>query len=243
MTTPTETNSDPTPETSITPEVKVTPADVTRLTTAVADAEQGILKANAEMERLFTTKDIAAVLKQADVVKAAERDLAKAKTALERGTWDLRKDERMNASIELKAAAEKFVTGLKLPKFIELGLRGFSVTFNKDDGSFNVNIGEPAQKAAPRARSESTSSGESKPRSLWTFNGTAYSSRELLEQFGGEAGEKAIDRATNWQQPKWGPNGDQPMASGPGFDTAVKTLARKMGWNGGDERELTHNPE
>lgn len=223
-------------------EVKtLTPADVSRLETAIKETEAKLAAANGEMEKLMSSKDISAVLKQADVVKQAERDLAKAKLAYERGTYDLKKEERMAAAVELKTAVEKFTNSVKLEKYTGLGLRGFSVVFN-GEGGFNVNIGEPAQKGAPKGVRKSTAAGESKARALWALGGEQYTSRQLLETFGGQRGADAIDRAENWREPRWGPNHDAPMAAGPGFDAAVKALARSMGWNGDDDRILTHEP-
>ncbi len=235
------TQDSPNPENSDQTPAPAPVVDIDRLTTAVTDAQAKLAEGMAEVTRLMASGDVAGTLKQGRLIEGLEKDVTRAQSALERGLYDARRDERMAASVELKAAVEKFANGLKLPKFTELGLKGFSVVFNKDDNSFNVSIGEPAAVKAPSAGG---GSGESKPRAMWDapFLGTKFSSRELLLAHGGEAGEKAIDRAENWRLPKWGPNGDTPMSAGPGFDAAVKSLARSMGWNGGDDRVLTHLP-
>jgi hypothetical protein len=212
-----------------------------RLTAAVADAQAKLDAANAEFIRLVGEGDTAGALKASKLIEPAEKDVARATTQFDRGSYEARKDERMAASVKLKALVEKFTAGLKQAEYTELGLKGFSVAFVKEDGTFNVSIGEPAPVKAATA---STATGVQKPRAEWTYEptGEVFTSRRLIQTYGGEAGEVAIDRAENWREARWGPNGDEPMKSGPGFDSFVKKLATSMGWNGGADHVLTHEP-
>jgi hypothetical protein len=215
--------------------------DVARLQAAYEEAVSKHAEAQAEFDRLVKAGDTPAALAASKLIDPAFEAIGRARKRYDDGAYEARNDERMAASVKLKALVEKFTAGLKLAEYTDLSLKGFSVTFVPEDGTFTTNIGLPA---APKAAAASNGTGVQKPRAEWTFEptGEVFTSRRLIQTYGGEAGEVAIDRAENWREPKWGPDGDQPMKSGPGFDSFVKKLATSMGWNGGADHILTHNP-
>ncbi len=102
------------------------------------------------------------------------------------------------------------------------------------EGQYEVNVAtglvaQPRQKGA-----KGKLSGIKRPRAKWMHQGNEYSSRELLEQFGGDAGKAAIRLATksdsdpeSWVN-KTSPNG-KAYQFNPGFYQQVIELAEKIG--------------
>lgn len=179
--------------------------------------------------------DIRALLELSRKVEAAQKAVEKAERAAVAAEFERRTAERMATSIALKAAVEGSMADVDGTDAFRMGIRTVTVKL-QEDGSFLVDVGvsQPTGTKAPRTRSAG-GTGNSKPRSVWTLDGVEYSSRELLLTFGGEAGEKAVDKAANYEA--YG------LKSSPGFDAEVKKLATAMGWDGDkDNRTLKHEP-
>lgn len=218
--------------------------DVTALETALNEARAKVEAATQTVASAMDAKDIKAMLEAAKVLEQAQNAAAKAQRAYEAGTWELRNEERMQVSVALKSAVETFLGTVDLQTPIGLGLRGFDVTFDPEsaDNPFVVNVrGDKPATSGKAGRPKGTGEGgSSKPRALWMLNGEQIGSAELLERFGGPEGAKAIDKARNYAN--YRNSAGEPLKYSPGYDSEVKALAKKMGWDGEDTRVLLHEP-
>lgn len=221
---------------TITEEVKAPEAvvDVAGLTAKVAEAQAKLDAVQAGFNE--AAGDLTKMLAFADQIKNAKRDHERATADLARATYSLRAAERLDFSLSVKEQVEAFVAPFE-QKARELSLTGIHVVFGAE-GGIQVSVTDSSRPPGKATTSKTRTPGsgvstDGKNRSLWAYNGGTYTSRELLQQFGDEVepgyGEKAIDRAENWKEPRWGPNGNEPMKAGPGFDAAVKRVAAKIG--------------
>lgn len=231
-----ETNTEPTVEETPTP---VAVVDVPALENAVVLAKAKIDTLMGGIEE--AKSDLTAMMKLAGDLTVAKRELDKAENSLKSGTFNLRAEERMALAVEIKEAAQAFFSTYT-EKATSLSITGVHATFTAD--GLVVTVGNSSAPVGKRTVSgtRTPGAGTGKAKALWTFNGTEYGSRQLLESFGGEDGQKAIYEATEGYKGKVTKNGE--VASSPGFDGPVKRLAKKMGWDGDNEtRILTHLPE
>ena len=210
--------------------------DTAALEKAVAEAQQKLDTVQAGFND--AAGDLTKMLAFADQIKAAKREHEKAVANLAAATYSIRAAERLAFSVELKEQIAELVAPFEA-KARELSLTGVHVTFSAD-GGIQVSVTDASRPVGkrdttPRTRSVGGDGQDGKNRSLWTYNGNTYTSRELIQQFGDEAmgkegwAENVLDRADNWKEPRWGPNGNEPMKSGPGFDAPLKALAAKLG--------------
>jgi len=219
-------------------------------TKAYNEALANLDAAKAALTSAGASGDIDAMVEAAGKVRACEAQVVKTAKAVKDAEFNRNSEARLAASVELKATVGTFVDGFDLPTIYAIGLRGFSVTFN-EDGSANVNVqGMQAPSAAGRVRKDAPTGGEGKvPRALYMLNGRGYTSRELLETFGGEKGRIAIARTRPAsEEPEYGWDKNKLTANGkpqsnPGFDSEAKALAKRMGWDGNEPRILTREPE
>jgi hypothetical protein len=220
------------------PETPVT-VDLSSFETAVKAAIDEVTTAEAAFREAATTGDMAAMLKGADAVKAAQAKAVRAKQQLDAAAFEVRAAERGEFAVTVKTAIDAVVDALDGAQFHSLGLRSI-VAVCDETGHFTVSVltNERPSAAAKPGRKASTPSGapsaDGKNRSLWTLtDGSTCTSRELIERFGDEVepgyGVKALDRADNWKEPRWGPNNNEPMKAGPGFNAALMKIAEKVG--------------
>lgn len=216
------------------------------LTKAYEEAQSKLAEIASELTAAVAGgADVKTMVAISGRLSAAQAEVTKAHEKVKGAEYALKAQERSDFKEALANAVRTFLDSVDGTKARELSIAGFAVTFADDATSIVVNekviVGAKTGKVG-RPKSEgikSTGQGAGG----WNFNGETYSSRSLLESFGGERGAIAIDRATNWKEPRWGPNGDTPMSAGPGFDAPVKVLARTMGWDGGDSHQLIHLPQ
>lgn len=222
-----------------TSEVVDTPAapevDVTALTSKVAEAQAKLDSVQAGFAE--AAGDLTKMLAFADQIKTAKREHEKAVANLAHATHSLRAAERMEFSVNVKESVEAFVAQYEA-RARELALTGIHVVFGAE-GGIQVSVTDssrpPGKATISRTRTPGSGvSADNKNRGLWTTpDGRSFTSRELIEQFGDEVepgyGVKALDRADNWKEPRWGPNGNEPMAAGPGFNAPLLRIAEKVG--------------
>lgn len=218
---------------------------------ALRELSDNLTEAKARLEAAGVSRDIIAMLEWAGKVKLLESQVVKAEKVVKDAEFERTAEERMTASLQLKDAVTAFAGTIDLGAIYPIGLRGFSVTFN-DDGSTNVNVqaaNPPSKVGAVRKVGVTKPGGTPNPRSTWIADfqgGRGYTTREMLETFGGEDGMIAI-RKTIADDPEYGYAGKL-TASGkpvtnPGFNVEAEKLARTMGWDGDREnRRLLHEP-
>lgn len=211
------------------------PVDIAALDTAIAAAQAQVDKVQAGYAE--AGGDLTKMLAFADAIKKAKFDLDRATATKASATYSLRQAERLEFSTGLKEQIEAFVSPFET-KARELSLTGIHIVFGGESG-MQVSVTDASRPVGKRTTSSTRKAGETvgadgKNRSLWTYNGATYTSRQLIQEFGdGAMGEgwsaKVFDRADNWAEPRWGPNGNEPMKSGPGFNAPLVALATKIG--------------
>lgn len=181
------------------------------------------------------------MLSAGESVKTAKRNLERVENELKRLTWETRNAERMERSVQLKEAVDSFMATVNVGELHSIGITGVNISFADGKPTVNVTAERPPSTGGKGRKSSEPGSGPSRVR--WVYDGQEYSSRDLLQTFGGEEGELAIRRASK--------NPDDPeswLAKGqkfsPGFDQPVKALARRMGWDGNEteQRQLSQLP-
>ena len=217
-------------ETSAAPEV-----DVTALTAKVAEAQAKLDTVQAGFNE--AAGDLTKMLAFADSIKTAKREHEKAVADLARATYSLRAAERIEFSAYVKEQVESFVAQFE-QKARELSLTGIHIVYGPEGGT-QVSVTDssrpPGKATVSRSRTPGSGvSADNKNRGLWALpDGRTFTSRKLIELFGDEVepgyGVKALDRADNWAAPRWGPNGNEPMKAGPGFNAALLRIAEKIG--------------
>lgn len=214
------------------------------LTRKLEEAREAHTTLLAQFAGAMSSGDMKTVLELADKVKLAERNVEKAEKAVKDADFLARATERGEVTDALhafvKANVEMYLQNE--PRVLEFGMKAITVALNPD-GAVNVSITGPSRPSGGttgerKPKGEKNGTAAAKPRSAWvlTFDGNReVISADLLAEFGGEEGAKAIDRARNHEA--YG------MKLSPGFDVPLKKLARRMGWIEGEERVLTHLPE
>ena len=196
------------------------PVDEGTLAKALTEATANFNKAMDEVKAASQANDMKAMLTAMDTAKAAQRVMEKADAALKAATWEKRNAERLAFSETLKKAAEDFIT-----KFAEqatgLGLKGLHIVFDPESPK-NPTVSVSADKpVVTKSKSRGANSGESKGRANVLYNGNIYTASEFLEQFGGEAGAEAIDKARNYK--------NYGLKFSPGFDQPKRKLMKELG--------------
>lgn len=209
--------------------------DIPALEAAVSEAKATLTNREGEFKAAAGEGEIAKMLAAAEAVKTAQRAVDRATREYQAATWEFRAAERDAQADELKAAIELALEEIRADTMRELGITGLGVIFA--DGVATVTVQKLGSKPVTSGKRSATRkpAGDTRSRSLWEFGGENFTSRELLERFGGEDGKKAIDKADNWKA--------HGLKFSPGFDTPVKKLAKSMGWDEDtDTRVLTHMP-
>jgi hypothetical protein len=204
--------------------------------------DQAIATAQAEVDAVQGTfadaaGDLTKMLEFAEAIKRAKASLDRANANKASALYDLLATERVEFSTDLREQVHEFIAPFE-DRARELSLTSVHVTFGPD-GGIQVSVMDSSRPVAKRSVSRTPSAGngtsaDGKNRNAWTMpDGSTYSSQQLLLKYGDEIspgfGELAVDRAHNWKEPKWGPNGNEPMKSGPGFNAEVTKLAAKIG--------------
>ena len=198
------------------------PDPVIKLTAAVNTASATLAEAQAALQTAAASNDLKAMLAAADTLKAAERNREKAQNALDAATFELKAEERMAFSLGVKEGLEAYIAeNVDLVRFAELGLKVIRIDVDPDNPTSPLVSVVTPEKAKAARTSATREPGASRGKSAWHYNGSTYTSAELLEQFGGEAGAKAIDKARNYKE--YG------LKFSPGFDSEVKKLAKELG--------------
>ncbi len=198
-----------------------TGSDVDPLDSALVEAQNTLATVQTELQAAASANDLKGMLDASTRLTAANRAVEKAQAALDNAGFERKSAERMEFSVALKENVETYVSGLDTAKMRELGLRGIHITVDETTGAPIISI---TAKDAPKAKSASTrepGAPRTSAKGNWNYKGGSYASSELLLQFGGEAGIKAVDRARNFK--------DYDMKYSPGFDAAVKKLAADIG--------------
>lgn len=175
-----------------------------------AKLDEAITASQAAEQKLTVIRndkdsDLAALMAAANEFKATEDAVARARKAIDAAEFESKAGER-DAALE---KVRELVTGGRVAEALnkagELGVKGISITFGEN--------GLEVTAAVPKAPGKSTGGTGTRRGSItWTYNGTEYTSRELLSAFH-EDSEKVFERA----------------AAGAGFDQPVKQLAKKLG--------------
>lgn len=162
-----------------------------------------------------TITDLQTAMTAADTAKKAE---AKAKTAYDTAKFNAENAGRMAAAVDMKDAISEFIANTPaVETAFGMGITSCTIT-RTEDGTFLVNVNTGVK--APRAASAG-GTGTRKGKVAWVKDGAEYTSRQLLETFGGDAGAEALNRVDNWQT--------LGLKHNPGFDGAVKKLAGEIG--------------
>lgn len=185
--------------------------------TTILNLDEQLVQAQANEEAAMVTlqnrklspKEIIAA---ADAAKFAVRAVEKLNTAITKRDFEKNNEIRLGVSQRISQVFGQVPVDATA---YGLGIRSIRVDI-QEDGSTTVSVGTLSQ-SAPRTSTAGT--GVSRGRSAWLYNGGSYTSAELLEQFGGEAGAAAIFKARNPEAGK----------ASAGFDGAVKKLAKELG--------------
>ncbi len=223
-----KTNTSDTPESDVigtdapAPEETMEAPEDDTLDTALVDAQTALATVQSELQVAAVANDLKAMLAASTALTVANRNVEKAQTAVDNAGFERKSAERMEFSVSLKEMIEDYVEDeIDTARMRDLGLRGIHITVDETTGKAIISI---TAKDAPKAKSASTrepGAPRNSAKGNWNYNGGSYASSELLLQFGGVDGAKAVDRARN---PK-----DYGMKLSPGFDAAVKKLARDIG--------------
>ncbi len=212
--------------------------DVEALTDAIAEAELAQEEAESKFKAAGVAGELDDMMAAADANKVAIKAVAKAKTVYASATYELRNEERMAMSVELKTAIEMVLDEFDVSTAVGLGLQGASIRFDAESGTYttDVNVAKPSG-----GKGKGSGNGGTKPRAMWAFESDSFGSSDLLERYGGQKGLDAIDKARHHEN--YTNAAGEPLKSSPGFDQPVKALAKAMGWGGdNDNRQLTHLP-
>jgi len=214
--------------------------DVEALTDAIAEAELAQEEAESKFKAAGVAGELDDMMAAADANKVAIKAVAKAKTVYASATYELRNEERMVMSIELKAAIEMVLDEFDVSTAVGLGLQGASIRFDAESGTYTTEV-NAAKPSGGKGKGKGSGNGGTKARIEWLYEGTIYASAELLERFGGQKGLDSIDKARNFAN--YTNTAGETLKFSPGFNQPVKALGKAMGWNGdNDNRQLTHLP-
>lgn len=175
--------------------------------------------------------DLPAIEAAVNAKKAAETAAARAETAYKNAKFIADNAERMAAGVAAKEFLKTILDNDAITGAFKLGIIGLHIGAD-NDGVLHITVNDGVTKGAPRAVRAAAGGGSGTVRrgkKRWSYNGGEYTSKELLLEFGGDAGAMAVDKAEHWQEPRWGANGDTPLAHNPGFDAAVTKLAGDIG--------------
>ncbi len=211
-----------------TEEINTLEASVVTLTSEL-EAASGAL---AQVGRKGNPNDIGAAYK---AWETATKGLATATNKLAASKNLIANAGRLAARDNAEKAVNAFLAeSIEVLAAFELGCTRIDIV--RTEGVYVVNVASglivPRVARAKGAKSEST--GEGKGRITWIYNGSEYTSRQLLEQFGGVEGAAAIRLATkNADDPESWVNKTQANGKGysfgPGFHSEVVALADKIG--------------
>lgn len=228
-------------------ETETVPAvNIGELEAKLQTAKDNLEQTGVSFQEIAQQGDMPKMLEAAEAVKKAQKDVALAENAFKAATWSLRAADREDLVSKLKDYIQMSLLDFNdahngevtLEQALELDITGFGVLFLEEGPEITVQVKNAGMApASGRKVSGTRHPGEtSRTKSLWNFQDSNYTSRNLLEQFGGEDGAKALYRYDHWKE--------LGMKFSPGVDTSVKKLARSMGWNEDtDNRILTHLPQ
>jgi len=184
---------------------------VEQLRATAAEKATAVEAAKAKMEaaRVDPEANLDALLGAAGEVKAAQDALNRATAAVDKAEFESKAGLRTDAVAKVEELLRNARISEALVAAREAGVKGISVTFN-EDGTYSVTGN------APKVSGGTTGgTGVRRGSITWHYNGTDYTSRELIVAFH-EDSEKVLEKA----------------AAGAGFDAPVKTLAKKLGATG-----------
>lgn len=191
---------------------------VDELAAAVTTAEAGLVTATEALQKAAKSGDVKAMLDASTGIQNAQKALERAKAAIVTRDFERLSGERMEFTSGLHDALKEFLADYGTD-FERLGLTAIHCRF--DNGTALVDITARDVKPAAGSTRGPSAGGGNKGKSVWHYQGKTFTSAELLEQFGGEAGSKAIDKARNFA--------NYGLKFSPGFDSEVKKLAATLG--------------
>lgn len=206
----------------------------------IASYDAAIVAAQETLDTVMATSgdavgDLTKMLAFADALKSAKIGLDRANANKASALYDLLATERLEFSTDLREQVADFIAPFE-ERARELSLTSVHVTFGAE-GGIQVSVMDSSRPVAKRSVTRTPGAGPSadgKNRNLWTLpDGSQLASRDLLLQHGDKVspgyGELAVKRATRWKEPIWGPNGNEPMKSGPGFNSELLKVAAAVG--------------
>lgn len=224
--------ANPTADTSNADATAPVPPSIAELESAYQTAMAALQEASDNVLRVAQGGgDLPAIEAAVTAKKTAETAAARAESAFKQAKFIADNAERMAAGVAAKEFLASILTEDAIVNAFKLGIVGLHITAD-GDGVLHATVNDGVTKGAPRAVRAAAGGGSGTVRrgkKRWSYNGGEYTSKELLLEFGGDAGAQAVDKAEHWQEPRWGDNGDTPLAHNPGFDKAVTKLAGDIG--------------